>query len=171
MYTAQLPHIKSPFSIRYPRGKGVLVDWQKPFEEIEIGKGRQIIKGENIAILTIGHVGNYALEAIDALETKGIFPALYDMRFIKPIDEVLLHEVFSKFNKIIIVEDGALMGGFGSAVLEFMADHEYSATVKRLGIPDKVIEHGDPELLHKDCKYDAMGIYNTVLEILVEVYS
>jgi len=171
MYTAQLPHIKSPFSIRYPRGRGTLADWQKPFEEIEIGKGRQIVKGENIAILTIGHVGNYALAAIDELESKGIFPALYDMRFVKPLDEVLLHEVFSKFNKIITVEDGAMMGGFGSAILEFMADNEYSAVVKRLGIPDRIIEHGEPELLHKECKYDPSAIYNTVLDILVEVYS
>lgn len=171
MYTAQLPHINTPFSIRYPRGKGINPDWKTPFEEIEVGKGRQVIKGEDIAILTIGHVGNFALEAIDALESKGIFPALYDMRFVKPLDEVLLHDVFTKFKKIITVEDGALMGGFGSSILEFMSDNEYKATVRRLGIPDQIIEHGDPEQLHKECKYDALSIYNAVLEILEAVYS
>jgi 1-deoxy-D-xylulose-5-phosphate synthase len=171
MYTAQLPHVTTPFSIRYPRGRGMLADWKTPFEEVEIGKGRQIIKGEDIAILTIGHVGNFALEAIDALEPKGIFPALYDLRFIKPLDEDLLHKVFSKFNKIITVEDGALTGGFGSSILEFMSDNDYKAAVKRLGIPDKIIEHGEPEQLHKECKYDSLSIYNSVFEILEVVYS
>jgi 1-deoxy-D-xylulose-5-phosphate synthase len=171
LYTAQLPHINMPISIRYPRGRGIHADWQKPFEEIEIGKGRQIVKGDDIAILTIGHVGNFALEAINSLESKGIFPGLYDMRFIKPMDEALLHDVFSNFNKIITVEDGALSGGFGSSILEFMADNDYKATVKRLGIPDKIIEHGEPEQLHKECKYDSSSIYKAVLEILEEVYS
>ena len=171
MYTAQLPHIKSPLSIRYPRGKGMKADWQTPFEEIEIGKGRKVIEGEEIAILSIGHVGNFAVEAIEKLESKGIFPALYDMRFIKPLDVDLLHEVFSKFKKIITVEDGALPGGFGSSILEFMADNDYKASVKRLGIPDKVIEHGDPDQLHIECKYDSSSIYSAVLEIFEEVYS
>jgi len=171
MYTAQLPHINMPFSIRYPRGRGIRADWQTPFEEIEIGKGRQVVKGEDIAILTIGHVGNFALEAIDNLELKGVFPALYDMRFVKPLDEKLLHEIFSKFDKIITVEDGSLAGGFGSSILEFMADNDYKATVKRLGIPDKIIEHGEPEQLHKECKYDSSSIYKSVIDILEEVYS
>jgi len=171
MYTAQLPHITSPFSIRYPRGKGMKADWQTPFEEIEIGKGRKVIEGDEIAILSIGHVGNFAVEAIEKLESKGIFPALYDMRFIKPLDVDLLHEVFSKFKKIITVEDGALPGGFGSSILEFMADNDYKASVKRLGIPDKVIEHGDPDQLHKECKYDSSSIYSAVLEVFEEVYS
>lgn len=171
MYTAQLPHNKFPISIRYPRGRGILADWQKPFEEIEIGKGRRIVKGDDIAIITIGHVGNFALEAIDNLEAKGVFPALYDMRFVKPLDTELLHEIFSKFSMIITVEDGSLAGGFGSSILEFMSDNDYKATVKRLGIPDKIIEHGEPEQLHKECNYDAAGIYNTVLEILEEVYN
>jgi 1-deoxy-D-xylulose-5-phosphate synthase len=117
MYTAQLPHNNFPISIRYPRGRGILADWQTPFEEIKIGKGRQMVKGEDIAVLTIGHVGNFALEAIDNLEAKGVFPALYDMRFIKPLDTELLHEIFSKFNMIITVEDGSLTGGFGSSIL------------------------------------------------------
>jgi 1-deoxy-D-xylulose-5-phosphate synthase len=171
MYTAQLAHITSPISIRYPRGKGMHAEWKTPFEEIEIGKGRQVIEGEEIAIITIGHVGNFAVDAIEKLEGKGIFPALYDMRFIKPLDFDLLHEIFSKFKKIITVEDGALPGGFGSSILEFMADNDYKASVKRLGIPDKVIEHGDPEQLHKECKYDSSSIYNAVLEIFEEVYS
>jgi 1-deoxy-D-xylulose-5-phosphate synthase len=171
MYTAQLPHNNFPISIRYPRGRGIQANWQLPFEEIEIGKGRQIVKGEDIAILTIGHVGNFALEAIDKLEAKGVFPALYDMRFVKPLDTDLLHKIFSKFNIVITVEDGSLTGGFGSSILEFMADNDYKATVKRLGIPDKIIEHGDPDQLFKECKYDAAGIFNTVLEILEEVYN
>ena len=171
MYTAQLPHVEGPFSIRYPRGKGMHPHWQQPFEEIEIGKGRKIKEGEEVAILTIGHVGNFAVDAIEKLAAKGIYPALYDMRFIKPLDTDLLHGVFSKFKKIITVEDGTLPGGFGSSILEFMADNDYKASVKRLGIPDKVIEHGDPEQLHKECKYDSSSIYSTVLEIFEEVYS
>jgi len=171
MYTAQLPIVQSPISIRYPRGTGVVPNWQQPFEEIKIGEGRRVVKGEDIAILTIGHVGNFALEAIDSLESKGIYPALYDMRFVKPLDEKLLHEVFSNFKTIITVEDGALTGGFGSSIVEFMADHEYQAIVKRMGIPDRFIEHGDPEKLHVECKYDSESIYKMVLNIFEEVYT
>jgi 1-deoxy-D-xylulose-5-phosphate synthase len=172
MYTAQLPAVNHPISIRYPRGTGVLVDWEKPYEEIPIGKGRRIVKGEDIAILAIGHVGNDALEAIDILETKGIFPALYDMRFVKPLDEELLHEIMASFKKIVTVEDGALMGGFGSAILEFMADHDYrNITVKRLGIPDKVIEHGEPAELFRECNYDSTAIAKTVIDTLEMIYT
>ncbi|MBR9999510.1 MAG: 1-deoxy-D-xylulose-5-phosphate synthase [Cyclobacteriaceae bacterium] len=172
MYTAQLPGVKHPISIRYPRGQGVLVDWEKPYEEIPIGRGRRIVKGEDIAILTIGHVGNDALEAIDLLETKGIFPALYDMRFVKPLDEELLHEILTGFRKIVTVEDGALMGGFGSAILEFLSDHDYkNITVKRLGIPDRVIEHGEPAQLFKECNYDSAAIARAVIDTLEIVYS
>lgn len=172
MYTAQLPSVNHPFSIRYPRGQGILPDWELPYEEIPIGKGRRIVQGEDIAILTFGHVGNYALEAIDMLETKGIFPALYDLRFVKPLDAKLLHEILTQYKKIVTVEDGALMGGFGSAVLEFMADHDYTKiTVKRLGIPDRVIEHGEPSQLYMECMFDVETIAKTVIDTIEMVYT
>ncbi|MBU2019549.1 MAG: 1-deoxy-D-xylulose-5-phosphate synthase, partial [Bacteroidetes bacterium] len=138
MYTAQLEN-QGPFTIRYPRGNGVMTEWKTAFKEIKIGTGRKVTNGEDIAILTIGHPGNFAQSAINELKDLGISAAHYDMRFVKPIDEVMLHEVFSKFNKIITVEDGCLMGGFGSAVIEFMADQNYSAQIVRLGIPDQYV--------------------------------
>jgi 1-deoxy-D-xylulose-5-phosphate synthase len=135
-----------------------MVDWKQPFEEITVGKGRKIKEGDDIAILTIGHPGNFALEACKTLENEGISAAHYDMRFVKPIDEDMLHEVFKNFDKIITVEDGCLMGGMGSAVLEFMADKKYSSTVVRLGIPDRVIEHGTQQELYKECGYSTEDI-------------
>jgi 1-deoxy-D-xylulose-5-phosphate synthase len=158
MYTAQLPENAFPFSIRYPRGNGVMIDWKKPFQKIAIGKGQRIQNGDDIAILTIGHPGNFAIEACKKLEEKGIKSAHYDMRFVKPIDEELLHEVFTKHTHIITVEDGCIMGGMGSAVIEFMADHNYNANVKRLGIPDKWIEHGDQKELYIECGFDVNSI-------------
>ncbi|MGR3811135.1 1-deoxy-D-xylulose-5-phosphate synthase [Jiulongibacter sp. NS-SX5] len=161
MYTATLDKIqkgKDAFTIRYPRGKGVMVDWQTDFEEIEIGKGRKIKDGEDIAILTIGHVGNYAVKATQALEAEGLNIAHYDMRFVKPLDEELLHEVFQNFKRVITVEDGCLQGGMGSAVLEFMAENGYMAQVKRLGIPDRLVEHGEQLELQKECGFDPEGI-------------
>ena len=131
-----------PFSIRYPRGNGVMPNWKTPLQAIPVGQGRCIKSGEEVAILTLGHIGNYAVEACTALSKEGLNPAHYDMRFVKPLDEQLLHEIFSTFKKVITVEDGCLMGGFGSAVLEWMVDQGYQAQVKRLGIPDDVIEHG-----------------------------
>lgn len=166
MYTAQLEETKAPFSIRYPRGNGVMADWRKPFQKIEIGKGRKIKEGEEIAILSIGHIGNYAVAACKELKKEGIDPAHYDMRFVKPLDEKLLHEVFSKYSKIVTVEDGCIMGGMGSAVLEFMADHGYSAQVKRLGIPDAVIEHGEQKELYAECGYDTKAISASVKELM-----
>jgi 1-deoxy-D-xylulose-5-phosphate synthase len=166
MYTAQLDSIKDPFVIRYPRGEGVMAEWKTPFEEIPIGKGRKIKDGKDVAILTFGHPGNFATTAIRQLRTEGVDPAHYDMRFVKPIDEMLLHEVFAKYNKIITVEDGTIVAGFGSAVLEFMNQHNYDAQVKILGIPDKIVEHGTPKELHRECGYDAEGIANTVRELL-----
>lgn len=163
MYTSQLEN-KGPFSIRYPRGNGVMTEWKTPFEEIEIGKGRKVTNGSDIAILTIGHPGNFAQDAIRELKSTGISVAHYDMRFVKPIDEIMLHEVFSKFKKIITVEDGCLMGGFGSAVIEFMADHNYHAEVKRLGIPDKYINHGTQEELWEECGFDKNGIITAIKE-------
>jgi 1-deoxy-D-xylulose-5-phosphate synthase len=166
MYTAQLSKNAAPISIRYPRGKGVMVDWKKPFAEIQIGKGRRIQTGDDIAILTIGHIGNNAVAASKTLTSKGISVAHYDMRFAKPLDEELLHEVFKKHNLVITVEDGCLMGGMGSAILEFMADNNYTAQVKRLGIPDKYVEHGEQEELHAECGYDVNGIIATAVKMV-----
>lgn len=166
MYTAQLPETNAPFSIRYPRGNGVMTDWKKPFQKITIGKGRRIQTGDDIAILTIGPIGNNAVEATKQLQEKGIKSAHYDMRFVKPIDEELLHEVFSKHNKIITVEDGCIMGGMGSAVIEFMSDHNYSAQVKRLGIPDRFIEHGEQSELYVECAYDTNSIIETAVKMV-----
>jgi 1-deoxy-D-xylulose-5-phosphate synthase len=166
MYTAQLDEVKSPFSIRYPRGNGVMTEWKTPFQKIEIGKGRKIKTGDDLAILSIGHIGNIVTKAIKELEKEGISAAHYDMRFAKPIDEVLLHEVFKTHTKIITVEDGCIIGGMGSAVLEFMADNNYSAQVKRLGMPDSVIEHGEQPELYAECGYDEKAIAEEVRKLL-----
>src|SRR5690606_22502885 len=157
MYTAQLPD-QGPFVIRYPRGSGVMVDWQRPFAEIQIGKGRKIHDGEDLAILSLGAIGNEAVKAIQLLNEEGIHPAHYDLRFAKPIDEALLLEVFKSYKNVITIEDGCLMGGVGSAVLEFMVEHKYSAQVVRLGIPDEIVEHGEQGELWKLCGYDAESI-------------
>ncbi len=162
MYTAQLPSTTQPFVIRYPRGEGVQPEWRNTMQEIQIGTGRKLKEGRDIAILSLGHPGNYAAAAIRDLRTDGIQPAHYDMRFAKPLDEALLHEVFRTFHKIITVEDGTVIGGFGSAVLEFMAAHGYKADVKILGIPDMLIEHGTPKQLQKDAGYDADAIADAV---------
>lgn len=160
MYTGSL--YGGPFSIRYPRGNGVMPNWKTPFQRIPVGQGRCIKTGEEVAILTLGHIGNYAVEACESLEREGLNPAHYDMRFVKPLDEKLLHEIFTNFKKVITVEDGCLMGGFGSAVLEWMVDQGYQAQVKRLGIPDDIIEHGEQLELHRDCGFDPEGIANAV---------
>ena len=157
MYTASIDDA-GPFTIRYPRGNGVMVNWKTPFEKLVIGKGRKICDGEEVAILTFGHVGNFAIEACQELRKEGINPAHYDLRFAKPLDEAMLHEVFTNYKKVITVEDGCIQGGVGSAVLEFMADHNYSAQVKRLGIPDEYIEHGEQAELWAECGYDANAI-------------
>jgi 1-deoxy-D-xylulose-5-phosphate synthase len=157
MYTSQLENM-GPFVIRYPRGNGVMPDWKRPFKALPIGRGRKLVDGEEVAIITLGHMGNEAAKAIIELNTEGIYPAHYDIRFVKPIDEELLHEVFKKFKKIITVEDGVLPGGFGSAVLEFMSNNNYSAQVIRLGIPDEIVEHGEQKELWSICKYDAHAI-------------
>jgi 1-deoxy-D-xylulose-5-phosphate synthase len=166
MYTAQLESTKLPFVIRYPRGEGVMPVWKTEMKEIEIGKGRKLKDGNDIAILSLGHPGNFAAAAIRDLKNDGITPAHYDMRFAKPLDEALLHEVFSKFEKIITVEDGTVVGGFGSAVLEFMNEHNYKAEIKMLGIPDRLVEHGTPKELHRECGYDAEAIKEAVLEMM-----
>jgi 1-deoxy-D-xylulose-5-phosphate synthase len=166
MYTAQLETTNAPFVIRYPRGEGVMTNWQTPFEEIRIGTGRKIKDGEDVAILSFGHPGNFATTAIRELKTQGLNPAHYDIRFVKPLDEALLHEVFSKFDKIVTVEDGTIVGGFGSAVLEFMVANEYKADVKMLGIPDRIVEHGTAKELHRECGFDAQGIAEAVREMV-----
>ena len=164
MYTAQLPN-QGPFSIRYPRGNGVMTEWKTPFKEIKIGQGRKVTSGDDIAILSIGHPGNFAQKAIEQLKGSGVSVAHYDMRFVKPLDTLLLHEIFSKFDKVITVEDGCLMGGFGSAVLEFMIDQKYKADVIRLGIPDEYIHHGTQEELWADCGFDAAAIVKTISDL------
>jgi 1-deoxy-D-xylulose-5-phosphate synthase len=166
LFSAQLPRNGKAFSIRYPRGQGVMPEWRTPMEEVKIGSGRKVRDGEDLAILTLGHIGNYVVEAAERLQKKGISVAHYDMRFVKPIDEEMLHTVFSRFKKIITVEDGCIQGGFGSAVLEFMADNNYSAEVKRMGIPDRVVEHGEQAELHRECGFDAGGIEKAAMEIL-----
>jgi 1-deoxy-D-xylulose-5-phosphate synthase len=166
MYTAQLESTKFPFVIRYPRGEGVMPEWKTEMKEIKIGSGRKIKEGIDIAILSLGHPGNFAAAAIRDLKNDGVNPAHYDMRFAKPLDEEMLHEVFSKFKKVITVEDGTVIGGFGSAVLEFMNEHNYKAEVKILGIPDRLVEHGTPKELHHECGYDAEAIKVAVLEMM-----
>jgi 1-deoxy-D-xylulose-5-phosphate synthase len=168
MYTAQLESIKYPFVIRYPRGEGVMAEWRTPFEEIQVGKGRKLKDGRDVAILSFGHPGNFAQAAIRELRTEGIDPAHYDMRFAKPLDEELLHEVFHKYDKILTIEDGTTVGGFGSAVLEFMNQHKYKAEIQMLGIPDRIVEHGSLKELHRECKYDAQAIAETVRGLLLK---
>lgn len=165
MYTAQLDENEYPFVIRYPRGQGVMPEWRTPMERIEIGTGRRIKDGEEVAILSIGHPGNFALDACKMLATEDLSPAVYDMRFAKPLDEALLHEVGRKFSKVITVEDGTIVGGLGSAVLEFFNEHGYKPEVKLLGIPDRIVEHGKPEELHRECGYDAAAIAAAVREM------
>jgi len=166
MYTAQLESTQQPFVIRYPRGEGVMPEWQTPMQEVPIGKGRKLKDGQELAILSLGHPGNFAAAAIRDVKNDGINPAHYDMRFAKPLDEELLHEALSTYDKIITVEDGTVTGGFGSAVLEFMAQYGYRNEIKILGIPDRIVEHGTLKELHRECGYDAQGIASAVREMV-----
>ena len=168
MYTAQLDSTKNPFVIRYPRGEGVMPQWRTEMKEIKIGSGRKIKDGKDIAILSFGHPGNFAAAAIRDVKAEGIDPAHYDMRFVKPLDEEMLHEVFNKYSKVITIEDGTIMGGFGSAVLEFMNEHGYKAEVKIMGIPDRLVEHGTPKQLYDEIGIDANGI-GGILRAMLEV--
>jgi len=168
MYTAQLDSTGLPFVIRYPRGEGVMPEWKTPLAPIEIGKGRKIKDGKDVAILSFGHPGNFATTAIRNLRSEGIDPAHYDIRFVKPLDEALLHEVFSNYSKIVTVEDGTVVGGFGSAILEFMNANGYKADVTILGIPDRLVEHGTLKELHSECAYDAAGIEAAVKQIVTK---
>ena len=166
LYTAQLRN-QGTIAIRYPRGRGSMVNWQGPFKEIETGKARMVRPGRDIAVLTIGNAGNLAEEALERLEAENIEAEHWDMRFVKPLDQECLHGIFRHFKNIITVEDGAVNGGFGSAVLEFMSDNGYQAHVKRLGVPDEFIDHGTQAELYRQCGYDADGIYKAVKAIVV----
>ena len=168
MYTAQKPN-QGPFSIRYPRGKGVIVDWKKEFKELVVGKGELIQKGKDLAILSIGHPGNFVINAQKKLKEVGISAAHYNMIFVKPIDESLLHKIFKKFDRILTIEDGCIQGGFGSAILEFMAKHNYSAKFKMLGIPDKFVSHGTQKELYAECFYDEDAIIKSIYKLLDKV--
>lgn len=166
MYTSQLPREGDAFTIRYPRGEGVMPEWRTKMEKVTIGTGRKICDGKEVAILTIGHIGNYVVNVTKQLKKEGLTPAHYDMRFVKPLDEELLHDIFRNFKKVITVEDGCVIGGFGTAILEFMAENGYQAQIKRLGIPDAIIEHGTQEQLHAECNFDESGIANAVREMM-----
>ena len=167
MFTASQPDM-GPFTIRYPRGEGVMPEWRTPLQQVQVGTGRMIQEGEEVALLTFGHIGNYALEVCQRLKKENIRIGHYDMRFAKPLDERMLHDIFRRYDKIITVEDGCLQGGFGSAILEFMADNQYHALVRRLGIPDAIIEHGSQQQLQHECGFDAEGIEKTVRELILQ---
>ena len=164
MYTAQLPD-KGPFVIRYPRGRGVLVDWKCPLEEVPVGKGRKLKDGDDLAVISIGPIGNTAARAIAQAEKElSVSIAHYDLRFLKPLDEAMLHEIGRKFSRILTVEDGIIEGGMGSAVLEFMADHSYKPTVKRIGIPNIFVEHGAVKELYRVCGMDEESMLTLIKE-------
>jgi 1-deoxy-D-xylulose-5-phosphate synthase len=165
MYTAQLDSTKNPFVIRYPRGEAVKADWKTEMKEIKIGTGRKLKDGEEIAILSFGHPGNFAAAAIRDVRSEGLNPAHYDIRFVKPLDEELLHEVFQKYSKIITVEDGTVIGGFGSAILEFMSNHHYKADVKILGIPDMIIEHASQKQQQQQAGIDSNHIADAIRDM------
>ena len=163
MYTAQLPD-KGPFVIRYPRGRGVLLDWRCPLEEVPVGKGRKLKDGTDVAVLTLGPIGNVAARAIErAGKDARLSVAHYDLRFLKPLDEELLHEVGRNFRRIVTVEDGVIQGGMGSAVLEFMSDHGYKPDVRRIGVPDRFVEHGTVAELYRLCEMDEDSIYKQLI--------
>jgi len=166
MYTAQLDSNEYPFVIRYPRGEGVMPEWKTPFSEIRVGTGRRLREGQDIAILSLGHPGNFAAAAIRDLRNDGIQPGHYDMRFVKPLDEALLHEACQRYPKLITVEDGTVEGGFGSAILEFMSRHGYKNDIRILGIPDRIVEHGTPRELHHECGYDTAAITAAIREMM-----
>ena len=168
MYTASqdsFKELKQAITIRYPRGEGVMPAWRTDFELMEIGKGKEVLKGKEIAVLSIGHIGNQAEIACLQARKQGLEPALFDMRFVKPLDEELLHHIFQKFNAIITVEDAAIQGGFGSAVAEFMVDNHYTSKITRLGIPDEVIEHGEQIELYRVCGIDSEHILEKIVQM------
>ena len=162
MFTAQLPD-KGAFVIRYPRGRGVLVDWRCPLEEVPVGKGRRLKEGRDLAVITIGPIGHTAAQAIVQVEAEGALRiAHYDLRFLKPLDEELLREVGERFEHIVTVEDGVRQGGMGSAVLEWLTDHGYHPQVTRLGLPDQFVEHGSVKQLQALCGIDCTAIAEAI---------
>jgi len=168
MFTAQLDSFKDlgmAMSIRYPRGEGVMPVWRTDFERLEIGKGQQVLAGKQVAVLSIGHIGNEAEKACHLLREQGLEPALFDMRFVKPLDEALLHDVFKAYPSVITVEDASIVGGFGSAIAEFMVDNRYTNQLIRLGIPDSLIEHGEQAELYHLCGIDSIGIAQKIEEL------
>jgi len=164
MFTAQLEH-KGPFAIRYPKGRGVMQSWKTPFEELKIGKGRVLKNGKQLAIISIGHIGNEAVKACMALEQEGITATHVDIRFLKPLDKELLISIFEKHDHVITVEDGTISGGLGSAVIELMNAEGFKLNVARLGIPDRFIEHGTQQQLWHECGYDAEGIFAQAIKM------
>jgi 1-deoxy-D-xylulose-5-phosphate synthase len=166
LYTAQLDKIKGAFSIRYPKGRSMVDEWEKPFTEIEIGKARLLSEGKDIAVLSIGHPGNFVTEAVKILDGEGISVTHYDMRFLVPVDSEALHSVFRNFRNIITVEDGVIKGGLGSAVMEFMCDNGYRAVIRRLGIPDYFVEQGTQEELIRECGFDTDSIVKAIREMV-----
>ncbi|MCT4666116.1 MAG: 1-deoxy-D-xylulose-5-phosphate synthase [Flavobacteriales bacterium] len=165
MYTAQLPD-QGTFVIRYPRGTGVMVDWKTPMKEIPIGKSRELRKGDEILILSLGHVGNMVAEVCNEMAEENIELGHIDLRFVKPLDTELLHKAFKEYKKVITIEDGTIMGGMGSAILEFMAENDCLLPLKRLGIPDEFIEHGTQTELYAECNYDAPALKKAVLSMM-----
>jgi 1-deoxy-D-xylulose-5-phosphate synthase len=165
LFTAQ-HHPSGPFVIRYPRGQGVTVDWRKPFQEIERGTGQVLRSGDDLAIITLGPIGNEVAHTIDELEEQNLSIAHYDLRFLKPLDKKLLDQVFSKHKKVITVEDGSIAGGMGSAVLEYMSEQKYQAEIRRIGVPDRFVDHGSIEELYKECGMDKDGIIEAVKSMI-----
>ncbi len=165
MYTAQLPN-KGPFSIRYPRGNGPIIDWEQKFEEVTVGEGRQISDGNDLAILSIGHAGNFVAQAVEILKSENVQCAHYDMRFVVPLDQAILKDVEARFHTIVTVEDGVVDGGFGSAIVEYFATSDKRMNIVRLGVPMRFIEHGSQSELYSECGFDAAGIVKTVRNLL-----
>ncbi|MCC8145543.1 MAG: 1-deoxy-D-xylulose-5-phosphate synthase [Bacteroidales bacterium] len=163
MYTATLPG-KGVFAIRYPRGKGELKDWERAFEELPIGKGRKLKEGKDIAVISIGPIGNIVSQSLKKAQEKGVDAAHYDIIFLKPLDEDLLHEVGRNYKKILTVENGTIKGGLGSAVTEFMSDHGYKPSIRKIGIPDQFIPHGSIPELHRLCGMDMESITKTLTD-------
>ena len=162
MYTASLG--RGPFVIRYPRGAGVTPDWRRPFEEIPVGSSRLLREGTDVAVLTLGPVGNDAAAAVRRADADGVSAAHIDLRFVKPLDEARLHEVGRRFDRIVTVEDGTVRGGMGSAVLEFMNRHGYAVRIDMLGVPDRFVQHGTQAQLRRICGIDEQGIYEALME-------
>lgn len=166
MYTAQLDSTQGPFVIRYPRGEGVMPEWRTEMKAIPIGKGRKIKEGKDIALLSFGHPGNFAAAAIRELKNDGLNPGHYDLRFAKPLDEEMLHHVCKHYDRLITIEDGTVKGGIGSAILEFMALYGYKNDIRIMGIPDRLVEHGTPKELYRECGYDTEAIIEQVRSMM-----